>query len=192
MGDSHDTAKKIGVLVSGLVAAGVGYGQISHNIHYYPRGISRADTTIRNSPFEVKWIKAKAQIRKFNCQENENCSILARMLAGIKDPLVVNVAVNRLMRYKLEPEDKWGNPDSIFTNRFGDCEDFVIAKIALMKELGFDLDGINVYLMHRKADSQFHLSLSYNGVIMDFQNIDSFRTVFTMKFNQTGLKLFIS
>lgn len=142
---------------------------------------------INNSPFEINWLKSKQEIQKFSCKSNENCALLSKILDGIKYPSGVNTAINKFMHYKSEKIDYWDNPDHIYNSRQGDCEDIVIAKVVMLRELGFDMNKVDVQLMHRDKGDVWHLSLTYDGERMDYQNLSDFQTVFSMKVNQKGL-----
>ena len=56
----------------------------------------------------------------------------------------VNIFVNRNVQYKVDPLNHWQSPKETFEKKSGECIDNVIAKMALLKELGFKQDDLNI------------------------------------------------
>lgn len=93
-------------------------------------------------------------------------------------------------------EDKWLRPDEVFTSGRGDCEDYAIAKMAMLKEAGFAADDLYIVLLKDLANLNDHavLAVRHEGRFLildnshdrveDANNISFFRPV--MSFSSAG------
>jgi len=74
----------------------------------------------------------------------------------------INRLVNRSATYRRDPlvngvRDHWAKPETFFETKVGDCEDFALAKLALLKELcGIDNVGLAlVYDLVTRSDHAY-------------------------------------
>ncbi len=113
----------------------------------------------------------------------------------------INLAVNAF-EYKIDPTDHWKSPDAFFDEGFGDCEDYCIAKYALLHSLlGLSSNQMCV-LVGEDIDRQMHaLLLVYKGsevpvlildnrtsLIHNTEHMKWFRPIFAV--NEDGVWLY--
>lgn len=84
---------------------------------------------------------------------------------------MVNVWVNWHVRYTEERTDDWSDALTTLQRGFGDCEDFAIAKMALLAELGISLDDMFLVLLRdRGGASHAVLAVRSDGMFFILDN----------------------
>lgn len=78
---------------------------------------------------------------------------------------MVNRAVNGAIRYKSDMgnwgvEDKWATPSEVALAGAGDCEDFAIAKMWMLRSLGFSEDQLQLVVLRDTRRGLHHAVLS--------------------------------
>ena len=104
-----------------------------------------------------------------NC--NSAFAVAARALvadtAG-RDPLdiiaMVNARVNRAITYIPDignwgVADRWATPAELARNGLGDCEDYAIAKLWLLRAVGFDEDQLQLVILQDTRRQVYHAVL---------------------------------
>ncbi|MBY6218623.1 transglutaminase-like cysteine peptidase [Qipengyuania aquimaris] len=92
---------------------------------------------------------------------------------GARDPVaMVNTWVNWNVRYRDEPPgvDQWSSAPATIRRGFGDCEDFALAKMALLKAIGVPSDDMFLVLLRdRQQGEHAVLAVKQRGrlVILD-------------------------
>ncbi|MGX5734065.1 transglutaminase-like cysteine peptidase [Bosea thiooxidans] len=76
----------------------------------------------------------------------------------------VNRALNRSIAYATDFQihgeaDRWSSPLET-VERAGDCEDYVIAKYLMLRELGFEPEALRLVALFQPASGQFHAILA--------------------------------
>ena len=89
----------------------------------------------------------------------------ARALEGRARLQQVNREVNGAIRYRSDlaqhgVPDLWSAPLASFASGFGDCEDYVIAKYAILREAGVAADDLRLLLVRDKAVRRDHAVLA--------------------------------
>ena len=77
----------------------------------------------------------------------------------------VNVLVNRYVAYRRDIDnygviDHWATPREMLERRSGDCEDYAILKMALLRELGVPASSMSVVILGDESRGLFHAVLS--------------------------------
>lgn len=90
---------------------------------------------------------------------------------------MVNSWVNWHLRYQEDRTDDWSDPLTTLERGFGDCEDFAIAKMALLEELGVSSDDMFLVLLKdSKGASHAVLAVRLDGTFYILDNrTDSLR-----------------
>jgi predicted transglutaminase-like cysteine proteinase len=90
----------------------------------------------------------------------------AKTKAGRSQLGEVNRAINLNIAYKADPEglDNWSSPLETFARRSGDCEDYAIAKMAALIELGFRNEDLRLVPVRNVRSGEDHMVL---GVRLD-------------------------
>lgn len=83
---------------------------------------------------------------------------------GLQIPKV-NELVNRLISYRedsvlYEKAEYWASPAETLSHRAGDCEDFAILKLALLRDLGVSDDDMRIVVLRDASVRQFHAVLT--------------------------------
>lgn len=157
-------------------------------------------TTPASAAVSEKWRSASAHIAR-EMQEARDCSthcssvgmmelhtVLehARSLWGKNRIEYVNQVVNAAIRYKDDPNDIWQSPKESFDLRTGDCEDYAIAKYALLREAGVPSEDIRVVIgstrkydhaiVTVKVDSDTFVLNNQNNIVPKFEDLLPFFT----------------
>lgn len=88
----------------------------------------------------------------------------ATALDGMARLSFVNRALNRSIAYATDFQihgeaDRWSSPLET-VERAGDCEDYVIAKYLMLRELGFESQALRLVVLFQPASGQFHAILA--------------------------------
>jgi predicted transglutaminase-like cysteine proteinase len=79
---------------------------------------------------------------------------------GLKANRAVNTAIRYVGDYAQHGEaDRWSTPLATFATAKGDCEDYAIAKYAVLREAGFAPDQLRLVLVRDRAVRQDHAVL---------------------------------
>ena len=78
---------------------------------------------------------------------------------------LINSSVNRLIRYRADAGDHWATPVETAARGAGDCEDFAIAKLWLLRSIGYTPDQLQLVILRDTRTSVFHavLAVHVNG-----------------------------
>lgn len=84
---------------------------------------------------------------------------LEKKIAGI------NVAVNRLVTYSRDADvhgklDYWATPTEILTAGKGDCEDYAILKLAALRSIGVNAEGMSLVVLRETKRKFYHAVLT--------------------------------
>lgn len=133
---------------------------------------------LRSGPLSLKWravedeIAAEAPVLIRCRAEPENCdSPAARTFIAIIDAARPREGrarigeLNRAINLALHPvsdivqygvQDRWTPPLATFTSRQGDCEDYAIAKLVALRELGFSDEDLRLLVVHERGAHALH------------------------------------
>ena len=76
----------------------------------------------------------------------------ARRMPELDPVMMVNQRVNWHVRYREDgPADEWATAPVTLMRGYGDCEDFALAKMALLAELGVSPDEMFLVLLRDKV-----------------------------------------
>ena len=80
---------------------------------------------------------------------------------------LVNSRVNHLITYTSDENlygrmDYWASPSETIKRRFGDCEDYVILKMALLKEMGVPTKAMSMIVLRDTSRNLYHAVLGIN------------------------------
>lgn len=78
---------------------------------------------------------------------------------------LINSSVNHLIRYRADAGDHWATPVETAARGAGDCEDFAIAKLWLLRSIGYTPDQLQLVILRDTRTSVFHavLAVHVNG-----------------------------
>ena len=130
----------------------------------------------------------------------------AGALHGMARLSLVNRALNRSIAYATDFQihgeaDRWSSPLET-VEKAGDCEDYVIAKYLMLRELGFEPQALRLVALFQLASGQFHAILAVrqgdDWLFLDNQQADvvtaeryrGTRPIATV--NETGQTLFLA
>ena len=117
-------------------------------------------------PALKKWNRVAAA--RFECARRQCDSIGGRLndtiaLASGKSAYealsLVNGAVNHLVRYRADRDDVWSTPGETIARGAGDCEDFAIAKMSMLREMGYGSSQLQLVVLRNKKSGAFHAVL---------------------------------
>ena len=133
---------------------------------------------LRSGPLWQKWRAVEEEIAAeapvlIRCRaEPENCdSPAAKTFIAIVDAArpregrarigELNRAINLAIRAVSDivqhgVADLWSSPLATFTSRQGDCEDYAIAKLVALRELGFSDDDLRLLVVHERGAPALH------------------------------------
>ena len=153
---------------------------------------------VSRTPFDAGWNRVA------NADVTGAAAAYARDVA-IGDDYAAIDAINRYVNARIAytsdnrqfgREDRWMRPDEAFAAGRGDCEDYAIAKMAMLKEAGFDADDLYIVVLKDLANMNDHAVLAVRHAgrflildnshdrIEDANNISFFRPV--MSFSSAG------
>ncbi len=80
---------------------------------------------------------------------------------------LINSRVNNLITYTSDENlygrmDYWAGPSETIRRRFGDCEDYVILKMALLKEMGVPTTAMSMIVLRDTSRNLYHAVLAIN------------------------------
>ena len=73
---------------------------------------------------------------------------------------LVNSAVNNLIRYRADQGDVWATPVETATAGTGDCEDYAIAKLWLLRSIGYTPDQLQLVVLKDTKTGLYHSVLA--------------------------------
>jgi predicted transglutaminase-like cysteine proteinase len=129
---------------------------------------------MRNFPVAARWAKVFRTME--TCAETA-CEAGAESFAALTDGLegssflekvrAVNLRVNRAIRYRDDSDvygrfDHWASPGDVLSKRAGDCEDFVILKMAALMKAGIPARSMSLVVLQIRGKGVFHAVLSVN------------------------------
>lgn len=88
----------------------------------------------------------------------------ARRLAPADPVAMVNQWVNWHVRYRDDIADEWASAEATLVRGYGDCEDFALAKMGLLAELGISPDDMYLVLLRDQRQAEHAvLAVKHNG-----------------------------
>jgi predicted transglutaminase-like cysteine proteinase len=169
----------------------------------------------------VKWRGMKQNLRAeiaeiTRCRsDSETCSPAARKFLAITGNVqaaqgrtrieIVNRAVNSAIRYTSDfaqhrAADVWTTPLATLAAGRGDCEDYAIAKYAILREAGVPVDDLRLLLVRDRAVGQDHAVLAVRDggrwlildnrhlMLVETKTLPQFTPLFAL--DHEGVKLF--
>lgn len=107
---------------------------------------------IGSPPSLAKWESAKADTLADRTGPWTELLQQANAVTGGHPLQMVNMWVNWHLRYQEDrANDNWSDALTTLQRGYGDCEDFSIAKMALLRELGVSPDDMFLVLLRDKA-----------------------------------------
>lgn len=130
--------------------------------------------SVSRTPFDQGWMRVA------------NAGVSGSAAAYARDAAIDGdyAAIERINRYvnariaytsdnrQFGREDKWLRPDEAFASGRGDCEDYAIAKMAMLKEAGFAADDLYIVLLKDLANLTDHavLAVRHEGRFLILDN----------------------
>jgi len=126
-------------------------------------------------PMSGNWSRVTADIAL--CQSN--CTAFARRLNDVSKEAeklpalaamqLINRTVNKAIAYRTDKalwgkDDYWATPAEIVARRAGDCEDFAIAKMAMLREAGFEQNQLQLIVLKDVRKQVFHAVLAVHTI----------------------------
>ncbi|MFC4295130.1 transglutaminase-like cysteine peptidase [Novosphingobium tardum] len=116
------------------------------------------------SPALRKWEHARESSLAGHPGPWEELVAQANRVTGGNPIGMVNQWVNWHVRYRNDPSDEWASAATTLARGYGDCEDFALAKMALLGALGIPADSMYLVLLHdRQGDQHAVLVVSREG-----------------------------
>lgn len=81
---------------------------------------------------------------------------------------LINNSVNNLIRYRADRAEIWSTPSETIAAGAGDCEDLVIAKIWMLRSMGYADDQLQLVVLRNKESGAFHAVLVVHTVDADY------------------------
>jgi predicted transglutaminase-like cysteine proteinase len=125
-----------------------------------------------------KWYRVRASLdgyRDIACGNVIDCDKRVAMIKKLVDSdrkaafsgklETVNATINAMIRYTPDMNvkgkiDHWGKPADIISTGEGDCEDYAILKLAVLKDLGVPMDSMSVIVLQDKRRNVYHAVLA--------------------------------
>jgi predicted transglutaminase-like cysteine proteinase len=73
---------------------------------------------------------------------------------------LINSSVNNLIRYRPDRGDVWATPVETATSGAGDCEDYAIAKLWLLRSIGYTPDQLQLVVLKDTKTGLYHSVLA--------------------------------
>ena len=102
-----------------------------------PSAFGSAVLAARVTPYDGRWRQVQSQA----LGSGQRIATAARAMRGLERLLFVNRAVNKSIRYREDRSnwgqgDYWANASQSFARGAGDCEDYAIAKLQVLRASG--------------------------------------------------------
>jgi predicted transglutaminase-like cysteine proteinase len=102
-----------------------------------PAVFGTAVLSTNTTPYDARWNRVQSQ----RLGAGANIAASARGLEGLERLRVVNSAVNKAIKYRDDSRnwgssDYWASAAETFARGSGDCEDYAIAKMQVLRSLG--------------------------------------------------------
>jgi predicted transglutaminase-like cysteine proteinase len=72
---------------------------------------------------------------------------------------LINNSVNNLIRYRADRADIWATPSETLAAGAGDCEDLAIAKMWMLRAMGYTPEQLQLVVLRNKESAKFHAVL---------------------------------
>lgn len=73
---------------------------------------------------------------------------------------LINSSVNNLVQYRSDTVDHWASPVETATRGAGDCEDFAIAKMWLLRSIGYTPESLQLVVLKDTRTGYYHAVLA--------------------------------
>ncbi|HXH54113.1 MAG TPA: transglutaminase-like cysteine peptidase [Sphingomicrobium sp.] len=140
------------------------------------------------TPYDGRWSKVQSQ----GLAAGARIAFKARNLHGVERLRFVNRAVNAAIEYRTDTSDSWASASESFSRGAGDCEDYAIAKMQVLRAAGVTASDLflvigrdlaaradHAMLIVRAENTYWVLDNFYNEVRADSAYRD-FRPVITL------------
>jgi len=122
-----------------------------------------------------EWTKVSADILGVDrdiCRDSDCKTAIGRKFAGAVDAAkglnglealkLINTTVNRHIVYKADKGDHWASLNETMTRGAGDCEDYALAKMALLVKSGFPREALQLVVLKDTRRQLYHAVLAAN------------------------------
>lgn len=90
----------------------------------------------------------------------KKAALMAESRPTIDALSLINSSVNNLIRYRADASDKWSTPVETAASGTGDCEDYAIAKMWLLRSIGYRADQLQLVVLRDTRTTAFHAVLA--------------------------------
>ena len=105
----------------------------------------------------------------------KKAALMARAKPTMDALSLINSSVNNVIRYRADTVDKWSTPVETAQSGTGDCEDFAIAKMWLLRSIGYRADQLQLVVLRDTRTTAFHavLAVHVGGTSYILDNMSS-------------------
>jgi predicted transglutaminase-like cysteine proteinase len=114
------------------------------------------------------------------CQSGVSHMLMQAALIAHREPALdaittINNSDNHLIRYRADGADIWATPTETAARGAGDCEDFAIAKLWLLRSIGYTADQLQLVVLKDTRHNAYHavLAVHLNGQSYILDNLSS-------------------
>jgi predicted transglutaminase-like cysteine proteinase len=102
-------------------------------------------------------------------------ALVAQRQPALDAMTTINSSVNHLIRYRADRADVWSTPVETATRGAGDCEDFAIAKLWLLRSIGYTAEQLQLVVLKDTRHNAYHavLAVHLNGQSYILDNLSS-------------------
>jgi len=102
-------------------------------------------------------------------------ALLAQRQPALDAMTTINSSVNHLIRYRADQADIWATPVETAARGAGDCEDFAIAKLWLLRSIGYTADQLQLVVLKDTRHNVYHavLAVHLNGQSYILDNLSN-------------------
>jgi predicted transglutaminase-like cysteine proteinase len=115
-----------------------------------------------------RWEEILKTFPNFDCSKFFDCDTIKSLSnrTVVSKIGFVNAFVNSHIEYRTDAKDYWATPYETAMLKYGDCEDFVFLKMAMLYQIGVDIDDMQM-LVVKNENNEFHAVLKIKKYIMD-------------------------
>lgn len=81
---------------------------------------------------------------------------------------LINASVNTLIRYRPDTVDHWATPVETAATGTGDCEDYAIAKLWLLRSIGYTPEQLQLVVLKDTRTGEYHAVLAVHAEGQNF------------------------
>ena len=87
-------------------------------------------------------------------------ALLAKGKPALEAMGIITRSVNTLIRYRSDKADIWSTPVETAARGAGDCEDYAIAKMWLLRSIGYSADQLQLVVLKNTRSNAYHAVLA--------------------------------